>query len=53
MGQAKKRGTYEERVAVAVERDNERQMAMMKIEKRKPSPKHLMLMGMIAGMTLK
>ena len=50
MGQAKQRGTYEVRKAGAVERDKKRRMAMAEIERRRPSPKHVALMGMIAAM---
>ncbi len=51
MGQAKQRGTYEVRKAGAVERDKKRRMAMAEVARRKPSPKHVALMGMIAAMT--
>ena len=50
MGQAKQRGTFEERKTEAVERDQKRRMAMAEIERRRPSPKHVALMGMIAAM---
>ena len=50
MGQAKQRRTFEERKTEAVERDQKRRMAMAEIERRRPSPKHVALMGMIAAM---
>ena len=51
MGQAKQRGTFEERKAAAVERDKKRRVAMTEVARRRPSPKHVALMGMIAAMT--
>lgn len=50
MGQAKQRGTFEERKAAAVEREQKRRMAMMEVARRRPSPKHVAFMGMIAAM---
>jgi hypothetical protein len=52
MGQAKQRGTFEERKTAAVDRDQKRRLAMIDIERRKPSPKHVALMSMIAAMAM-
>jgi hypothetical protein len=49
MGQAKQRGTFEERKSAAVERNKKQRLAMLDIQRRKPSPKHVALMGMIAA----
>lgn len=51
MGQAKQRGTFEERKAAAVELEKKRRMGMVEVARRRPSPKHVALMGMIAAMT--
>ena len=50
MGEAKRRGTFEERKDVATERDFKWRAAMAEIEYRKPSPKHTRLMATIAGL---
>lgn len=50
MGQAKQRGTFDERKSTAVERDKKRRIAMAEVIQRRPSPKHVMLMGAIAAM---
>lgn len=50
MGQAKARGTFEERKAAAIERDEKRRAAYAEVQRRKPSPKHSMLMATILGM---
>ena len=54
MGEAKRRGTFEERKAAAIEHDMRSQSFRAEIERRNPSPKHTRLMaavvGLIAGM---
>ena len=50
MGQAKQLGTFEERRAAAVELEKKRRMVMVEVARRRPSPKHVALMGMIAAM---
>ena len=54
MGEAKRRGTFEERKAAATERDVKWQAAMAEIERRKPSTKHTFLMAtmvcLVAGL---
>lgn len=52
MGEAKIRGTFEERKAAAIERDMRSLAARAEIERRKPSPKHTRLMASILGLTL-
>lgn len=52
MGQAKQRGTFDERKAVAVERGSRELMLKTEIARRRPSPKHVAMMGMIAAMML-
>lgn len=65
MGQAKQRGTFEQRKAAAIERNeelrrasaeiqqiNESVQAGMEIQRRKQSPKHAALMAMIAGLAV-
>ena len=46
MGEAKRRGTYEERKRAAMARDA---LVVSEIAQRKPSPKHLQLMATVAG----
>ena len=52
MGEAKRRGTFEERKATAVKRGMKFAAAMAEIERHKPSPKHLLLMKAIALLTV-
>ena len=52
MGEAKRRGTFEERKAAATERDVKWQAAMVEIKRRKPSPKHTTLMAIMAGLAV-
>lgn len=40
MGQAKQRGTYEERKSMAIKRDNKIREEQAKIARRRPSPKY-------------
>ena len=49
MGEAKRRGTFEERKAKAIARDQQIMMAKRGIDMRRPSPKHIQLMAMVAG----
>lgn len=51
MGQAKQRGTHEQRKAAAVERKRNEQMVKAQLAQRRPSPKHVALMGMIAALS--
>lgn len=51
MGQAKQRGTFEQRKAAAEERNHHERMVKAQLAQRRPSPKHVALMGMIAAMT--
>ena len=48
MGQAKQRGTYEQRKATAEKRSRHERMVKTQLAQRRPSPKHVTLMGMIA-----
>ena len=50
MGQAKQRGTFEQRKAAAEERNRQERMVKAQLAQRRPSPKHAALMGMIAAM---
>lgn len=50
MGQAKQRGTYEQRKVVAEERNRHDWMIKAQLAQRRPSPKHVALMGLIAAM---
>ncbi len=50
MGQAKRRGTFEQRKAAAIERSRQERMAMAHVLQRRPSPKHVALMAAIAAM---
>lgn len=52
MGEANRRGTYEERKAAAIERDSKIMQARAEIERRKPSPKYTRLMATIAGLAV-
>jgi len=52
MGQAKNRGTFEERKKQAIERDEKLFLAKREIELRKPSPKHAQLIGIMAAMSM-
>lgn len=45
MGQAKKRGTFEQRKQAAEERDRHQRMVKAQLAQRLPSPKHVALMG--------
>jgi len=57
MGQAKRRGTYEERkvlaVALATLERNQSEATMRHIRQRRPSPKHVALMGIVAALMQK
>ena len=50
MGQAKKRGTFEERKAAAEELANEKHKLQTEMQRRRPSPKHLALMASVFGL---
>jgi len=50
MGQAKQRGSYEERKAAAIKKKQEIQAAMREIERRKPSPKRHKVNSRLAAM---
>ena len=50
MGQAKQRGTYEQRKVTAEDRNRHDRMVKAQLEQRRPSPKHVALMGMMAAM---
>jgi len=55
MGEAKRRGTYEERKALAeqmatLER-TQSELTMSKIRQMRPSPKHVALIGIVAALT--
>ena len=49
MGQAKRRGSFDERKQAAIERDRKIQAARVEIERRKPSHKHIALMAAMYG----
>ena len=51
MGQAKQRGTYEQRKAEAEERNRNARMVKAQLAQRRPSPKHVAFLGMIAAMS--
>ena len=51
MGEARRRGTYEERKAMAIERDRKAAMGRQEVETRKPSPKHMRMVSALAGLT--
>jgi hypothetical protein len=51
MGQAKRRGTYEQRKAAAEERSRKELMVKAQLLQRRPSPEHVALMGMIAALS--
>lgn len=51
MGQAKQRGTYEQRKATAEERNRHERTVKAQLAQRRPSPKHVALMGLIAAMS--
>jgi len=54
MGEAKRRGTYEERKALAVQmatlERTQSERTMAEIKRRRPSPKHVALMGIVAAL---
>ena len=50
MGQAKQRGTFEQRKAAAEERNRQERIVKAQLAQRRPSPKHVALMGMMAAM---
>ena len=50
MGQAKQRGTFEQRKVAAEERNRHERTVKAQIAQRRPSPKHVALIGMIAAM---
>ena len=54
MGQAKRRGTFEERKALAIElatlERTQSERTMAEIRRRRPSPKHVALMGIVAAL---
>ena len=51
MGEAKKRGTYEQRKAEAEKLRSNDRLVKAQLMQRRPSPKHVALMGLIAAMT--
>ena len=53
MGEAKRRGTFEERKALAVSRNKEQTRIRVEVERRKPSPKHTALVSMMAAFSIK
>ena len=52
MGQAKQRGTFEQRKAEAEARDRHDKVIKNQLAQRKPSPKHVALLGLAAAMNL-
>jgi hypothetical protein len=52
MGQAKQRGTFEKRKSEAIERDIQERTLRKNITTRRPSPKHVALMGILAAMAM-
>ena len=53
MGQAKRRGTFEERKALAIELatlERTQSERTTEIRRRRPSPKHVALMGIVAAL---
>ncbi len=50
MGQAKQRGTFEDRKKAAIERDEKRRRMEVEINRRRASPKHIALFGIVAEM---
>lgn len=48
MGQAKQRGTFEQRKAEAIERNQEQRKLIAEVRRRKPSPKHTALIAALA-----
>ena len=54
MGQAKRRGTFEERRALATElaalEKTQSARTMAEIRRRRPSPKHMAMMGIVAAL---
>ena len=48
MGQAKQRGNYDERKALAIDHNRKSHAVMTELVRRRPSPKHTALMCMIA-----
>ncbi len=50
MGQAKQRGTYEQRKSEAEERARHERMVKAYLAQRRPSPKHVAFMSTIAAM---
>jgi hypothetical protein len=51
MGQAKQRGTYEQRKAEAEERARHKRMVKEYLGQRRPSPKHVAFMSIIAAIS--
>lgn len=51
MGQAKQRGTYEQRKEAAKERNRQERMVKAQLAQRRPSPKHVALMALISEMS--
>lgn len=49
MGQAKRRGTYEQRKAAAEERNLREQVERSQLLRRRPSPRHLALLNLFAA----
>ena len=49
MGEAKRRGTFEQRKNLAVARDEQVMAVKREIYTRRPSTKHIQLMAMVAG----
>ena len=52
MGQAKRRGNFEEMKDDVIYRELKCRAAMLDIERRKPSPKHALMMTVIASLAL-
>jgi hypothetical protein len=51
MGEAKKRGTYEQRKTEAEKLLSNDRLVKSQLMQRRPSPKHVAIMGLIAAMT--
>jgi len=50
MGQAKQRGTYEQRKLEAEDRNRHERTIKAELAQRRPSPKHVAFMGLVAAM---
>jgi len=51
MGQAKQRGSFEERKVKAVERERHERIVRTQLDQRRPSPKHSVLMAYLMGLS--